>query len=101
MFLILVGARTVLGGPSGTDEPDLEGAAEAAKEAAFDFFPAPFPTGAEMEHPAAGFAVDALFSSAFDAARAVLNSDSCSPTQDRTNQRPPPIPRISRCATRQ
>ena len=95
---ILVGpCAAPVNGASGMDEPEREGATEAAKGDATAFFPLPdpFPTGADTETPCRE-----TFSSAF-LGTAVAYSESFSPTQDRANQRPPAIPRISRWATRQ
>jgi hypothetical protein len=98
---IFVGARTVDVGTSGIDEPAREGAAEAAKDdAAFealDLLDRP-EAGAEIEMSLGRAKVD---SPVLETPPAAASSDSFSPTQDRANHRPPPIPRISRWATRQ
>ena len=104
---IFVGARTVLVdvGTSGIDEPSREGAVEAPNdEAAFEALPL-------LDRPEAGVDIemslgrvkpDSLVLACTETPpAAAASSDSFSPTQDRANHRPPPIPRISRLATRQ
>jgi len=98
---IFVGARTVAVGTSGIDEPSRDGAAEAASdEAALEAL-------GLLDRPEAGADIEMSLgrvkpdSPALETPPAAANADSFSPTQDRANHRPPPIPRISRCATRQ
>jgi hypothetical protein len=100
---ILVGGRALVPKTSGMEEPSREGAAEAANdEAAFDAFPLPEPlTGAEIDdNLGSAMPTSPPFARAA-AATAEAYSDSFSPTQERANQRPPAIPRISRLAVRQ
>lgn len=55
-------------------------------------------TGADIDIEGSFGSIRALISAPLEG---VASSDSCLPTHDRANQRPPPIPRISRLATRQ
>ena len=104
---IFVGARTVLVdvGTSGIDEPSRDGAAEVPNdEAAFDALPLldrPEAPGVDIEMSLGRVKPDSLGLACIATPPAAANSDSFSPTQDRANHRPPPIPRISRLATRQ
>jgi hypothetical protein len=102
---IFVGARTVDDGMSGIDEPAREGAADAANDEAaleaLDLLDRP-EAGAEMEMSLGRVKPDSLCLVCTKAdPPAAASSESFSPTQDRANHRPPPIPRISRFATRQ
>lgn len=92
---------------SGTMDPEREGAADIAVEAAEPRAPLDLPplpcAGADIE---ADFGMEILSESATLAeaaaeavARAFAKSDSLSPTHERVNQRPPAMPRISRFAT--
>jgi hypothetical protein len=104
MVRIFVGARTVDVGTSGIDEPSREGAAEAPNdEAAFEALPLlerP-EAGADIEMSLGRVKPDSPVLACAEIPPAAASSDSFSPTQDRANHRPPPIPRISRWATRQ
>lgn len=83
----------------GLTETSREGAADAFKEEApFPFFPDPFPDGAfDWVLPVKGDPFPAFSPSLVKTAY----SESLSPTQERANQRPPAMPRISRWAVRQ
>src|ERR1700733_6283592 len=99
---IFVGARTVDDGMSGIDELSREGAADAANDEAaleaLDLLDRP-EAGAEIEMSLGRVKPDSLGLVCDPPAAA--SSESFSPTQDRANHRPPPIPRISRFASRQ
>jgi hypothetical protein len=101
---IFVGALTVDVGTSGIDEPARDGAAEAANdEAAFEALPLldrP-EAGADIEMSLGRVKPDSPVLACAETPPAAASSDSFSPTQERANHRPPPIPRISRLAIRQ
>jgi hypothetical protein len=99
---IFVGARTVDVGMSGIEEPARDGAAEAPNdEAAFEALPLLDRPAVEIEISLGRLKPDSLVLACAGTPPAAASSDSFSPTQERANHRPPPIPRISRLAIRQ
>jgi hypothetical protein len=102
MVRIFVGARTVDVGTSGIDEPSRDGTTDAASDdaalVAFDLLDLP-DVGTDREMSLGKTKPDSPLLPA--TCPGAASSDSLSPTQDRANQRPPPIPRISRLAIRQ
>jgi hypothetical protein len=82
--------------PSGATDAEREDAAVELASAFCLRFP-------EAREPAGGAEVDKAgnLGRARAASAAMASSESFSPTQARANQRPPAMPRISRCASRQ
>src|SRR5258708_29493637 len=83
--------------PSGAADAERD---DAAVELASVAFALRFP---DVREPDAGALIDKAgnLGSESAASAAVASSESFSPTHARANQRPPAIPRISRCAGRQ
>lgn len=84
------------GAPSGAADAERDDAAVELASALGLRFPG-------VRVPAAGALIDKAGSLGREraASAAMANSESFSPTQARANQRPPAMPRISRCAGRQ
>lgn len=94
---------------SGFTDPSREGAADPVNDdAPFPFFPSPLPPSGGADNEVLdesrflGRGAEPLFAFSLSfAATDAAYSESLSPTHERTNQRPPAIPRISRWAVRQ